>query len=55
MGHTMIWNRENGTALAEWALLVVLIAILAVVGVKVSGDEVSGQFSNIASAVDAAG
>jgi Flp pilus assembly pilin Flp len=46
---------ETGTALAEWALLVVLIAIVAIVGVAISGGEVSGQYSNIASAVDSAG
>lgn len=50
----MIRNHEEGAVLAEWALLVVLIAILALVGVALSGEEVSGQFSNIASAVDGA-
>jgi Flp pilus assembly pilin Flp len=43
---------ERGTALAEWALLVVLIAIVAIVGVTLGGEEVSGQYSNIASSLD---
>lgn len=43
---------ERGTALAEWALLVVLIAIVAMVGVSISGHEVSAQYSNIASAMN---
>ena len=42
---------EKGTALIEWALLVVLIAIIALVGVVLGGEEVSGQYSNIASAL----
>jgi len=44
-------GHERGTALAEWALLVVLIAIVALVGVTLGGEEVSGQYSNIASSL----
>ena len=42
---------ERGTALLEWSLLVVLIAIVALVGVTLGGEEVSGQYSNIASSL----
>lgn len=42
---------ENGAALAEWGLLVVLIAIVAILAVTLTGQEVSGQYSSIASAV----
>lgn len=45
---------ERGTALAEWALVVVLIAIVALVGVALAGDEVSGQYSVIASEMESA-
>jgi Flp pilus assembly pilin Flp len=45
-------GNERGTVLAEWALLVVLIAIVAIVGVTLGGEEVSGQYSNIASSLD---
>lgn len=47
--------RERGTALMEWALLVILIAIVALVGVVMAGQEVSGQYSDIASAVGSSG
>jgi Flp pilus assembly pilin Flp len=48
----MVMPNERGTALAEWALLVVLIAIVAIVGVTLGGEEVSGQYSNIALSLD---
>lgn len=44
-------DRERGAALAEWGLLVVLIAIVALIALSVTGEEVSGQYSSIASAV----
>jgi Flp pilus assembly pilin Flp len=43
---------ERGAALAEYALLVLLIAIVAVMAVATAGDEVSEQYSIIASSVD---
>jgi len=50
----MIRDNERGTALAEWALLVVLIAIISIIGVSTSGEQVSEQYSNIASALESA-
>lgn len=55
------WNRlvsslksERGAALAEWGLLVVLIAIVAMLAVTASGTEVSEMYSEISSAVEGA-
>ena len=39
---------EKGASMVEYALLVVLIAIVALVAVSLAGDEVSGVFSEIA-------
>ncbi len=40
---------EKGASMVEYALLVVLIAIVALVAVRLAGTEVSQVFSNIAS------
>ena len=40
--------------MVEYALLVVLIALLALVAVTLAGEELSTTFSDIASSVDAA-
>lgn len=41
-------RREDGASMVEYALLVALIAIIALVAVSVTGDKVSGVFSDIA-------
>ncbi len=43
---------ERGAALAEWGLLVVLIAVVAIVAVTMAGEQVSEQYSFIASSVN---
>jgi pilus assembly protein Flp/PilA len=44
------WMREEkGASMVEYALLVVLIAIVALVAVQIAGTEVSETFSDIAS------
>jgi pilus assembly protein Flp/PilA len=44
------WIREEkGASMVEYALLVVLIAIIALVAVRLAGTEVSQTFSDIAS------
>ena len=50
------WARddEKGASMVEYALLVVLIAIIAIVAVSIAGENVSEAFSNIASGLDAA-
>jgi pilus assembly protein Flp/PilA len=40
---------EKGASMVEYALLVVLIAIVALVAIRLAGSEVSQTFSTIAS------
>ncbi len=42
-------DNEKGASMVEYALLVVLIAIIALVAVALAGDEVSQTFSEIQS------
>jgi len=39
---------ETGASMVEYALLVVLIAIIAIVAVSIAGEQVSTAFSTIA-------
>ncbi len=39
---------EKGATMVEYALLVVLIAIVALVAVSLAGDEISSVFSEVA-------
>ena len=43
---------EKGASMVEYALLVVLIAIVALVAVSLSGDEISSVFSEIATELE---
>ena len=43
---------EKGASMVEYALLVVLIAIVALVAVSLAGDEVSSMFSEIATELE---
>ena len=43
---------EKGASMVEYALLVVLIAIVALIAVSLAGNEVSETFSEIGSALD---
>ncbi len=43
---------EKGASMVEYALLVVLIAIIALVAVSFAGEQVSGTFSEIGSGLD---
>jgi len=43
---------EKGASMVEYALLVVLIAIIAIVAVSLAGKNVSTAFSNIASGLN---
>lgn len=46
------WFRdEKGASMVEYALLVILIAIVALIAVRLAGQEVSENYSEIASAV----
>jgi Flp pilus assembly pilin Flp len=39
---------EKGASMVEYALLLILIAVVAFVGVQVAGQEVSNAFSTVA-------
>ena len=45
---------DRGASMVEYALLVVLIAIIALVAISIAGEEVSETFSDIASGLSAA-
>ena len=54
-----LWNKivtwyeeEKGASMVEYALLVVLIAIIALVAVSLAGEGVSTAFDNIASSLN---
>ncbi len=46
----MDWARDEdkGASMVEYALLVVLIAIIALVAIRLAGNQVSSTFSTIA-------
>jgi pilus assembly protein Flp/PilA len=48
-------NDDHGASMVEYALLVVLIAIVALVAVQLAGTELSSTFSEIANQVGNAG
>jgi Flp pilus assembly pilin Flp len=39
---------EDGASMVEYALLIILIAIVAILGVQIAGQEVSNAFSTVA-------
>jgi Flp pilus assembly pilin Flp len=45
-------QEEKGASMVEYALLVVLIAIIALVAVSLAGSQVSETFSEIGSSLD---
>ena len=53
MTNLVSWLRlhEKGASMVEYALLVMLIAIIALVAVALAGEELSGTYSEIASSV----
>ena len=42
------FQEDKGASMVEYALLVVLIAIIAIVAVRLAGNQVSSAFSTIA-------
>ena len=50
-----IHSNEQGASMVEYALLVVLIAIVAILAVTLAGEELSNTYSEIASGVSNAG
>jgi pilus assembly protein Flp/PilA len=50
-----VWAKaEKGASMVEYALLVVLIAIIAIVAVSIAGQNVSKAFSTVAGSLGAA-
>ena len=47
-------EKEEGASMVEYALLVVLIAIIALIAVSLAGQNVSKAFSTVASSLAAA-
>ena len=48
----IMWVKEDkGASMVEYALLVVLIAIIAIVAVSIAGENVSGAFSTVAASL----
>jgi pilus assembly protein Flp/PilA len=45
---------EDGASMVEYALLVVLIAIIAIVAVQIAGENVSTVFSSVAQSLGSA-
>ena len=43
-----VLNEDQGASMVEYALLLILIAVVAFVGVQVAGQEVSNAFSTVA-------
>jgi pilus assembly protein Flp/PilA len=50
-----LWMADQGASMVEYALLVILIALVALVGVALAGSELSETYSEIASSVSGAG
>ena len=53
---TRLWTRiqmsDRGASMVEYALLVVLIAIVALLAVQFAGDELSETYSDIGSGLE---
>ena len=53
---TKIWTRilasDRGASMVEYALLVVLIAVVALIAVQFAGDQLSEQYSEIGSGLE---
>ena len=45
-------KEEKGASMVEYALLIVLIAIVALIAISLAGDAVSETFSEVGSALD---
>ncbi len=42
-------NQDEGASMVEYALLIVLIAIIAILAIRLAGNQVSSAFSEIGS------
>lgn len=46
-----VLDDDRAAGLVEWALLVLLIAVVALVAVRIGGNELSSSYSEIASSL----
>ncbi len=49
---TRLWRNEEGQDLAEYALLIALIALVVIVAVTLLGTRIQAVFNNIAGALN---
>lgn len=49
--HSMIGSRQAGQSLAEYGLIISLVAVVSIAGLNVLGNSVSGQLSKIATSL----
>jgi pilus assembly protein Flp/PilA len=49
----LAWKEDKGASMVEYALLVVLIAIIAIVAISLAGQNVSKAFSTTAGSLAA--
>jgi len=49
---TRLWRNEEGQDLAEYALLIALIALVVIVAVTLLGTRIQTVFNNIAAALN---
>ena len=49
---TRIWRSEEGQDLAEYALLIALIALVVIAAVTLLGTQIQAVFNNIANALN---
>ncbi len=52
---TLLWSDDSGQDLAEYALLIALIALIVIGAVTLLGQEINTVFTNIANALQGAG
>ena len=46
------WDEDKGASIIEYALLIVLIAIVAILAIQLAGNQVSEAFSELGSGLD---
>ncbi|MBO1265988.1 Flp family type IVb pilin [Proteiniclasticum sp. SCR006] len=47
-----LWNDEEGQGMVEYGLIIALVAIVAIVGLKLVGDSVGGIFNDVSAELE---
>ncbi|MFZ5595962.1 MAG: Flp family type IVb pilin [Bacillota bacterium] len=50
-----LWNDESGQGMAEYGLILALVAVVAIAGFRLLGQGVSKQVSNVGNEINNAG